>query len=1601
MNEDFIGDIIKDCNKTFAGLKKKQNKELTALLDNILANLNSLKTNTSMDNESKEKFISSISSVLIDSINQVITLKFNKYYISMLNITKKFTDYKLFAKDKSENLIKTLKDIYNISKINDENQNKVLEIIQNMTVSSYYEVKFDNISNIYMILLKAFNNAAKNKDFKNPIRTILTTLTEKVYESGNQELILQITTFLFSWYSLSIKDKPPEKKENENEINTNTNEQKEQKEDIDANLKNEVLAVLNQKKTNIYIQSLGLELLTQGFIVLDKKKNDEKEKNNNFDYNFLNKFISEQLIKYISVSIGLVKKTNPTNEEDTKLTYLYFLKICRLGKILLHNYDICYEILNDIADLMSDQQIKEVWKYNLCFELLLTTLNDTNILHKIYDWNKDIINKLYSLLISFMDFIEVYFKEDREANNMIKNLSIKVKELDTTKIFIEGDELIVYKKNSKKYYLILVNECVQHIITSFEQNKFTKNEIFEMMSIHIREIILKLLTNEFKKIEANINLDNESDLILYITYIKKMMILYNTLKLEDKIEEYFKGVSTLCTNFSPDINIYNKNIYLALHMLNMIKHVTLISKNSWYMILQAIEVFNHKFNYEKIKEYSKYDLDRVIDDIHNLAKNLELKKDNQPDNTPIKFEVQSESTQNKATETRTPLGAEEAYKNELRKNICLSINSMFVSAKNIDATMLKNIIEALSSCIETSITKNDKVTFKVEILFYILKMLTLGLLNLDNIYIIFDPYITVINKLIDNNMLANFSINLLCTFIPEILLRYEEIEKNINKNMTDDNKIWLDEKWQKLLFSPLLTLLSQPDIYKLIKNKIFTDIGKIIQRSGNYLDIYGWETLIQSLIILSSNDIDNTFVLLKQTLNDYKSYITLFNIEPLMKLLKTFVADKKDQNTSFSAVELYCSCVNIIDDYKLGKRAMSEKQKAIYDGILKGKDLKNYCDELYFELFTYLIPINNDQRVDIRKSGINIFTEILVTKMAVMKAETALKIINEVFFTILSTNVDKIKSGNKDPELEQTMQTTILSMIKILKEFFEGNVESKKELFAKYLNKIIEAIPFASIELNNEIIKSCIEIKLIKTETVPLLITEMEIYFKILVLVNDYIKNPNFIEPNSNKVSIYKLYSTVLNYLIGVFCYNGNKEIFVDENFKNIFMMLDTLLDSVYQLEIKLFEAKPRKIIDLENEIFNFIEGIPVEKNIIYNYLLDKIGFDIKKPHSEAISRRIVECFQNLVFTQKAKNENKLWAKKDEKEIIQKYIKKLIELMNLRGQNETVDVLINTVNDPNNILEDIVFNKYLGYSIKFFDEIVFDNLIKFKENDKIKEEEKKDLQNNIFEIYMSILEYFDNFFNQSIISFKSISKQNLQIIANVYIQMDIDSINFIINKLISNMLFLIGDNNIELFGKLKEKLLTVLIKSCDISYIVEGIAITTMESLKLVCVNELLKYCKYEPNEEIIKEIKINVNREQYINNKINLIKKLSIFMVKQIIELLKKFRKDEIVLGDMPLIRSRVQEIYDLLKSVKELELFPELNKETKVENEIVEQKEETSIFDIVSKTKKLHLFYLQPILNEFIDTKENDIKNLIKEIFKEMNDILGIPKLDEEKKA
>ena len=91
-----------------------------------------------------------------------------------------------------------------------------------------------------------------------------------------------------------------------------------------------------------------------------------------------------------------------------------------------------------------------------------------------------------------------------------------------------------------------------------------------------------------------------------------------------------------------------------------------------------------------------------------------------------------------------------------------------------------------------------------------------------------------------------------------------------------------------------------------------------------------------------------------------------------------------------------------------------------------------------------------------------------------------------------------------------------------------------------------------------------------------------------------------------------------------------------------------------------------------------------------------------------------------------------------------------------------------------------------------------------------------------------------------------------------------------------------------------------------------------------------------------------------------------------------------------------RVKEIVEMLDNIKNLELFPNIN-QIEPEEEVEVIKKEISIFDLLSKTKKIHLFYLQPILNEFVYTNEKKIKNKIKEIFDELNKILNVPNIND----
>ena len=122
--------------------------------------------------------------------------------------------------------------------------------------------------------------------------------------------------------------------------------------------------------------------------------------------------------------------------------------------------------------------------------------------------------------------------------------------------------------------------------------------------------------------------------------------------------------------------------------------------------------------------------------------------------------------------------------------------------------------------------------------------------------------------------------------------------------------------------------------------------------------------------------------------------------------------------------------------------------------------------------------------------------------------------------------------------------------------------------------------------------------------------------------------------------------------------------------------------------------------------------------------------------------------------------------------------------------------------------------------------------------------------------------------------------------------------------------------------------------------------------------------------------------------------------LIKRLEGLLKKFLEDEIKSGDMPLSRNRINEMKDILEKIKNLDLYPDFityNKNNFTNNNNTEQKslDNITFIDVISKSKKIHLFFLQPILSDFILTKEKEIKVLIRDIFQEISKCIGLSEI------
>ena len=454
------------------------------------------------------------------------------------------------------------------------------------------------------------------------------------------------------------------------------------------------------------------------------------------------------------------------------------------------------------------------------------------------------------------------------------------------------------------------------------------------------------------------------------------------------------------------------------------------------------------------------------------------------------------------------------------------------------------------------------------------------------------------------------------------------------------------------------------------------------------------------------------------------------------------------------------------------------------------------------------------------------------------------------------------------------------------------------------------------------------------------------------------------------------------------------------------------------KMDIKIDLEQYENEINEENQESNIQEDynenyVETEKIIILfsEFLISYLTIDINNLHSEALCRKVLDQFVTF-YT------NELLSVSIIQKTLPLFITKCRDLILLRQKSELVSTIFTVKEEYKRInekKEESMNKKFGDYNNTFLiggflNEINFskekfgheekeliwkyasEKLIKILtyvivQNNKEQNYEKY----NIEEIWKVIIEAYDMIFRQRDSVFKNMKKSHKELVSKSSSEMKISIINFIVNILLPNSLHIPKQMQIRLLI-----LLDIGSSLENESHNESSGSVTS--SISKVCISNLFELCKFKTPEVLKREINVqNFNPDDYVKIKEKIAKMCTPILIKRCKEILKKFLADEIKSGSMPLSRSRLEDIKYVLDKLKKLEIYPDYNKieemnGKKEENKIEEDNEQQEIMGFILKKKKSHLISLLPLLSEFITTKENEIKILVKDIFKIISAELGI---------
>ena len=613
---------------------------------------------------------------------------------------------------------------------------------------------------------------------------------------------------------------------------------------------------------------------------------------------------------------------------------------------------------------------------------------------------------------------------------------------------------------------------------------------------------------------------------------------------------------------------------------------------------------------------------------------------------------------------------------------------------------------------------------------------------------------------------------------------------------------------------------------------------------------------------------------------------------------------------------------------------------------------------------------------------------------------------------------NKNKEKSEESEWEDTLQFSIKSISFIISSFLKTNPNLgfqffENQIFSPLSQKFSEAMKFISPDIIIEMLNCILTIE----ESYPELFYKyFNLFWCVYYEMSNFISNNYFYENFSDLAFESKMTSKILDNLRKLYLKKEFIEVTLSsENFNNLLIIIKSLINSVYYTQKNLNNDPPYNLLLDESNVFEFMKEI--QKIIINNennlmsyakFLSSYLKIDLNNLHSEALCRKSLDMFHYLfidqflpfniyknylpIFIQNCKDiislRNKIdyvTSLLDIRETYSKLKKKNSANYGNSFNNNFSSIIGNNTQDINNQNQINIYPEITTIQLWHYCSEILIKILTFvlSNNNKNKNLNK----NNIENIWECLIESYEIIFKQSENGYKTIPKNILDELIKSCQEMEISIINFIVNTLLPNSLYIKKTMQIQL--------LNLLDMGSNFDYSNQNTSSSTsslQSSISKVCISNLFELCKYKTEDNLKREInEKNFDPSDYVKIKVKIAKMCTPILIKRCKETLKKFLDDEIKSGSMPLSRSRLEDIKFVLEKLKLLEIYPDY---IYIDEKELEEKKnkEKDMMDFILMKKKSHLISLLPLLSEFITTKENEVKIIVKEIFRIISSELGI---------